>query len=554
MESLKEKLADLIKSYEGNSANNSLINQLKLLIKKSDEDIDFSYSIDSVYKNIINNLQEAVLITDLTDKILFANKTALDKYGYKKEELLGKIANELLVLSINKEEVLKDRLEKRLQGKSESYEALQKTKNGSTWWSHVIGVPYKNASGKIVGTIALIKDISEIRDKEGSIEEISERYEDLFENINDGLAILDANGTIVKTNKAAKKILDLKEDSVISLKEIVHPNDREKSAKYIQQLIDQGSYEKYIGRIISPLGSVKWLEVSSTAVYNENDQFIGSRDIFRDVTKRIELDEQLKNSLKFEAISNYFFQDNIQLKSEEDLVWDAVNSCEKILNIDDCIIYLFDEKEQLLFQKAAIGQKKIEGKQAVLDPIKLKLGEGIVGSAALQQKTLIVDDVKGDDRYVLDYDIGGSEISVPIIYEKKLLGVIDSENSQSGFYNDFHKKILESMASILAIKLSEVKGLRQIEESRAQLSMALEVGSLGMWDWDIINNLEIYSPQWASILGYDLKEIEKEGITFNDLLHPEDLSYSQLHISEHLEGKRDEINQEIRMLAKKWHL
>ena len=49
-----------------------------------------------------------------------------------------------------------------------------------------------------------------------------------------------------------------------------------------------------------------------------------------------------------------------------------------------------------------------------------------------------------------------------------------------------------------------------LQESRHQLAMALEAGQLGFWDWDIPSGRVQFGGRWASMLGYDLSEIEPD--------------------------------------------
>ena len=67
--------------------------------------------------------------------------------------------------------------------------------------------------------------------------------------------------------------------------------------------------------------------------------------------------------------------------------------------------------------------------------MKLRLGEGIVGSAALSNRHELVKDTRFDKRYIIDEVHNRSELTVPIIWNNKLLGVLDSEHPEIDFYN-----------------------------------------------------------------------------------------------------------------------
>ena len=122
-----------------------------------------------------------------------------------------------------------------------------------------------------------------------------EKYEDVFENVNDGILILNNNGNIIDINRAGLEILEVdnkKELADLSLSNIVYEADREKSAIYIKKLIEEGAYKGYEGRIITRKGNIKYLEVSSTAIYKRG-VFNVSRDIIRDITLRKKAEEEI---------------------------------------------------------------------------------------------------------------------------------------------------------------------------------------------------------------------------------------------------------------------
>lgn len=150
------------------------------------------------------------------------------------------------------------------------------------------------ATTKIFGTV---QDISDKKVVELDLIETSRKYQDLFENMYDALIITDSEGRFVDSNKAAHRLLEYNKEQLAALRipEIVYPEDKEKSYAYLQQLITDGYYSDYQGRIITRSGKVKYLQVNSNAIY-ENGKMIGSRDIARDITALKEA-EQKKEQL-----------------------------------------------------------------------------------------------------------------------------------------------------------------------------------------------------------------------------------------------------------------
>ena len=83
-------------------------------------------------------------------------------------------------------------------------------------------------------------------------------------------------------------------------------------------------------------------------------------------------------------------------------------------------------------QTASLGLKNKNGKE-ISNPLKIKYGEGIVGYVAKSGIGEIVNDTSKDSRYIIDDDCRFSEITIPIIYEGKVIGIIDSSTLKKIF-------------------------------------------------------------------------------------------------------------------------
>src|SRR5690606_31508725 len=74
-----------------------------------------------------------------------------------------------------------------------------------------------------------------------------------------------------------------------------------------------------------------------------------------------------------------------------------------------------------------------------------------------------------DKRYIVDDAMRLSEITVPILYNGKVLGIIDSEHSQKGFFTQKHLSILTTVASLCAHKITRVRA----EEAKQEAQLAI---------------------------------------------------------------------------------
>ena len=120
------------------------------------------------FRSVIENLREALLITDLNDQIILANARVLDVLGYEPGELIGQNAS-LLLLPAAAGDAFNTRRLDRVQGKSELYETTLRRKDGTVIHAEISASPYRDGAGAIIGTLGAISDISERKRLEGRL-------------------------------------------------------------------------------------------------------------------------------------------------------------------------------------------------------------------------------------------------------------------------------------------------------------------------------------------------------------------------------------------------
>jgi sigma-B regulation protein RsbU (phosphoserine phosphatase) len=109
----------------------------------------------------------------------------------------------------------------------------------------------------------------------------------------------------------------------------------------------------------------------------------------------------------------------------------------------------------------------------------VKLGEGIIGHAAQQRTPILVPDVRKDPRYIVANPEVRSELSVPLIYKGKVIGVVDLEHTRVNYYNEDHQTTLSTLAAQVAISIANARLYQRISEEEQRLerdlAMAREV-------------------------------------------------------------------------------
>jgi len=82
--------------------------------------------------------------------------------------------------------------------------------------------------------------------------------------------------------------------------------------------------------------------------------------------------------------------------------------------------------------------------------------DGIIGWVAEHRRPLVVPNVRDEPRYFEAFSGTRSELAVPILFSGNLLGVVNVESQQLGFFDDEDRQLLEVVANHFAIALSNL--------------------------------------------------------------------------------------------------
>ncbi|MFW6161250.1 MAG: ATP-binding protein [Planctomycetota bacterium] len=139
-----------------------------------------------------------------------------------------------------------------------------------------------------------------------------------------------------------------------------------------------------------------------------------------------------------------------------------------------------------------------EGSQAVLvaqSPPREPLGYtqsldvGLVGAAARQGHSLLVNDVAGDPRYVppaVEREPAASELCSPVFEDGAVVAVVDVECTETGAFDDSDRLALEAIANVVGLALhaagmhGEVeRQLERLRETQCQLLHSERLADVG---------------------------------------------------------------------------
>ncbi|MGA3129679.1 MAG: SpoIIE family protein phosphatase [Terracidiphilus sp.] len=150
-------------------------------------------------------------------------------------------------------------------------------------------------------------------------------------------------------------------------------------------------------------------------------------------------------------------------------------------------IFLLNERANELRMRFQIGHT------AQVERTRIPVGKGIVGQVALTRQAIFLNDVSTAEGYINANPEVRSELAVPLIAKNRLIGVMDIESEQQGFFRDEHLNVLTMTASRIA---------QAIENARLYARVSRQAQAL-----EVLNEIAV---ELASILDLNLL-LEKVG-------------------------------------------
>lgn len=98
---------------------------------------------------------------------------------------------------------------------------------------------------------------------------------------------------------------------------------------------------------------------------------------------------------------------------------------------------------------------------------------GIVGAAVALRKPVVVPDVAADPRYVNVNPETRSELAIPLLYQDRVIGVLDLESPVLNYFNDDHVQALSILAGQLAVAIENARLYEQVARDEARMEREL---------------------------------------------------------------------------------
>ncbi|MEQ9407892.1 MAG: PAS domain S-box protein [Fuerstiella sp.] len=478
---------------------------------------------------LVDNLPDCIYFKDAESRFLRCNQRTADVFGlagpndavgcsdhdfFSREEADEYRADELQIMQtgqplINKEE----------------YELWR---DGTYHWVLSTKLPLRDASGRIIGTFGLSRDISQLKRTEqrlaakvGELESLHAEYSreqnlfrTLIENIPDAVFFKDREGRFIRVNPAMARNAGMEHpDQMVGLTDAdVWQDELVAAARDDERRILQTG-QPLIGKqeevIRKSDGLTRWVLSTKMPLFDVDGETAGTFGLARDITTLKQTQQWLTDSQERFELAAQGTNDGLwdwNILTHE--VWYAPRFME-LLRLDPIAAHSFPRTLDSLTDRL-----HPDDRERVLKSLQKHLVSGEPHDEEYRLET-------ADGTYRWFRGRGQAR------WDEQ-----DRPVRMAGSIQDIHA------AHLAQVELGAV---------RRQLQQALEGGNVGMWDWDILTNKVEVSPELMTQIGRDPEQPWTSLQDWEDCLHPDDREEAKQLTWNYIEGISEEYESSFRL-------
>ncbi len=289
-------------------------------LKKAEHDLKIS---EEKYRTIFDNSAVAIMLTDANENIVSWNKFTETMLDMNKNDLHKKPVEELYPedewQKIRKQNIRKKGMQHHLETKIIR-------KNDEPLDVDISVSILKDHSGKITGSIGVIKDISKRKKAEEKMKYEHSLLQSLLDNVPDSIYFKDIGNRFVLVNKAKADHHNTTPEKMIGKTDFDYQTEKraKKSFEADKKVLQtETPIINEIERYKTPEGGEKWVSVTKIPRYNNDGELIGTMGVSRDVTKHM---RETKETEKYKKVA---IGQNMRMVELRDKVKDLIQEMEQ---------------------------------------------------------------------------------------------------------------------------------------------------------------------------------------------------------------------------------
>ncbi len=251
------------------------------------------------FSTVLSSIGDAVIASDADGKVMFMNSVAERLTGWKQEEARGKVLNEIYrIEDENTGKSVENPVEKILREGviiGLANHTILTTKDKKKIPVDDSGAPIIDENGKTMGVVLVFHDISERKKAEAAVLQSKQDWENTFNTITDMITIHDKDFNIIRSNKAAEKILGMPGFESGPMKCFKYYHGTESPPERCPSCMAIKTKEAVISEVYEPHLKM-YVEIRAIPRFDENNELTGLIHVVRDIIDRKKIEEDVKRA------------------------------------------------------------------------------------------------------------------------------------------------------------------------------------------------------------------------------------------------------------------
>ena len=251
------------------------------------------------YRNILENMQETYLETDLKGNYIFFNNSLCQLLGYSREELQG-ISYKKIDPPGRHEKIIDEYKDIFRTGKTKTFIANRLVcKDGSIKHMESTVSLLRSPQGEPIGFATVGRDITERLKAEENLRQSEEKYRSILENMQEAYLETDLRGQYVFFNDSFCRILGYAPEELLNVdyNKMTPSEDHEAITEEFRKVHRTGQPSFFMdNRVLCKDGSIKHMEFSLALRRLPAGDPIGFSLVGRDITEKLKAEQKITES------------------------------------------------------------------------------------------------------------------------------------------------------------------------------------------------------------------------------------------------------------------
>ncbi len=255
------------------------------------------------HRALLDNALVPIYETTPEGRLIYANPAFVRAFGYMSFREIKGINVSQLWLYPEKRQWFKEAMAQ--DGKVDAIEIKLKDRWGKPFWVLASGIAVRDDTGKVAKYQGTFINITRIKEAEEKLKESEKRYRELFQESAAGIFRTTPDGEILMMNPRSLEILGFRDLTELKHSKVAqdvyyNPEGREAFKKHLES---RGKLEGYEIQLKRKNGSPVWVKMYARVHYDQEGKPLYYHGTVIDITKQKELEIQLRQSQKMEAIA-----------------------------------------------------------------------------------------------------------------------------------------------------------------------------------------------------------------------------------------------------------